>query len=79
MFGDYIEVHEENAITNSMSPRTRPAICMGPSGYMQGSMKFMYMNTGKKIVRRNYKRLSMSNSIIKKVEELAEKDEINKN
>ena len=26
MFGDYLEVHKENPITNSMSPRTRSAI-----------------------------------------------------
>ena len=32
MFGDYVEVHEENVKTNLMIPRTRPAICMGPSG-----------------------------------------------
>ena len=68
MFGGYIEVHEENVITNSMSPRTRLAICMGPSGNIQRSTKFMCMNTGKKILTRNYTRLPMSDSIIKQVE-----------
>ena len=68
MFGDCIEVHEENVITNSISTRIRPAICMGPSGNIQRSTKFMCMNTGKKIVTRNYTRLPMSDSIIKQVE-----------
>ena len=40
MFGDYVEVHEENPVTNSMSPRTRPAICMGPTGNKEGLIKF---------------------------------------
>jgi len=59
MFGEYVEVHEQNTITNSMNPRTRPAIYMGPSGNIQGSIKFMCINTGKKIMRRNYTRLPM--------------------
>ena len=56
-----------------MIQRTRPAICMGPMGNIQGSFKFMSVNTGKKIIRRNYTRLPMSESIIRKVEKLAEK------
>ena len=59
MFGNYVEVHEENVITNSMSLRMRPAMCMGPSGNIQGFIKFMCVNTWKKIVRRNYTRLSL--------------------
>ena len=59
LFGDYVEVHEENAIKNSMTPQTRPAICIGPTGNFQGSIKFMYVESGKKIVRRSYSRLSM--------------------
>ena len=73
MFGDYVEVHEENVKTKLMIPRTRPAICMGPSGDIQASIKFMCINTGKKIVRRNYTRLPMSESVMRKVEEVAEK------
>ena len=49
MFGDYAEVHKENPVTNSMSPRTRPAICMDPSGNIQGSIKFMCVETGEKM------------------------------
>ena len=74
MFGDYVEVHEENPITNSMKPRTRPAICMGPSGNSQGSIKFMCIKTGIKVIRRNYTRLPMPHSEIKKVEKLVDRD-----
>jgi len=49
MFGDYVEVHEESNITNLMTPRTRPAICMGPTGNIQGSLKFMCVESGKKL------------------------------
>ena len=38
----------------------------------------MYFNTGKKMVRKNYTRLSMPNSIIKKVEELTDRDRVEK-
>ena len=41
MFSDYVEVYKENLITNSMKPRMRPSICIGPSGNIQGSIKFM--------------------------------------
>ena len=49
MFGDYVEIHEENTITNSITPRTRPTICMGPTGNIQGSLKFMCVELGKKL------------------------------
>ena len=38
----------------------------------------MCINTGKKIVRRNYIRLPIPDSIIKKVEELAQKERVKK-
>ena len=76
MFGDYVEAHKENTITNSINPRTRPAICMGPSRNMQQSIKFMCIETKKKVVRRSYTRLLMPESIIKKVEKLAKRDRV---
>ena len=73
MFGDYAEVHEANTITNSLNPRTRPVMCMGPTGNIQGLIKCMCIETGKKIVRRSCTRLPMPDSIIRKVEMLAER------
>ena len=77
MFGEYVKVHKENIVMNSMNPRTRPAICMGPTGNVQGSIKFMCVETGRKIVRNDTKP-PMPDSIIKKVEKLAEKDKAEK-
>ena len=62
MFGNYVEVHKENVITNLMIPRTRPGIYIGPSGNIEGSVKFMCFDKGKKIGRRNYTRLSIPDS-----------------
>jgi hypothetical protein len=36
-FGAYCEVHVDPDITNTMEPRTKWGICLGPTGNMQGS------------------------------------------
>jgi hypothetical protein len=52
-FGAFCEVHANPDITNTMEPRTRWGICLGPTGNLQGSYKFMSLTTGKRIVRRS--------------------------
>ncbi len=37
LFGSYCKTHEEITPTNSMQSRTMPAICLGPTGNMQGT------------------------------------------
>jgi hypothetical protein len=44
------QVHEEDTLCKSKSPRTKGAILLGPSGNLQGGYKFMALNTGKKII-----------------------------
>ena len=39
LFDDCVETHDEPTVTNSMQPRTRPAICLGPTGNFQGLIK----------------------------------------
>ena len=39
--GAYAQVYEENLSTNSQQSRTLGAICLGPSGNLQGGYKFM--------------------------------------
>jgi hypothetical protein len=34
--GQYCQVHEEDTLRNSQSPRTKGAISLGPSGNLQG-------------------------------------------
>jgi hypothetical protein len=48
--GQYCQVHEEDTPRNSQLPRTRGAICLGPSGNLQGGYKFMSLHSMKKIV-----------------------------
>ena len=48
-FGSYCETHEDPDITNRLDPRTKWAICMGPTGNLQGSYKFLSLSTGKKV------------------------------
>jgi hypothetical protein len=46
--GQYCQVHEEDTPCNSQRPRTKGAICLGPSGNLQGGFKFMALSSGKK-------------------------------
>ena len=57
-----------------MQGRTIQAICLGPTESFQGSIKFMCVNTGLKIVQRNYTKLPMPDSVMKKINLLAERD-----
>jgi hypothetical protein len=76
--GAYAEVHEDRNITNTMSERTRPAICIGPTANFQGSYKFLSLRTGKRITRKQFKELPMPDSIIKRVEAMAEREQQDK-
>ena len=41
-FGAYCEVHDDLEVTNSLQHRTHPAICLGPTGNLQGSYNFFH-------------------------------------
>ncbi len=45
-FGAYCEIHDEPSISNT---RTHAAICLGPTGNLQGSYKFVCLETGRKL------------------------------
>ena len=51
LFGAYCGVHDEHSPSNTMQRRTHAAICLGPTGNIQGSYKFFCLTTGRKIVR----------------------------
>jgi hypothetical protein len=72
-FGAYAEAHEEYHQTNTMAPRTRGVICLGPTGNFQGSYKMMCHKTGRKLTRKQFQELPMPDSIIKRIEAMAEK------
>jgi hypothetical protein len=77
-FGAYAEVHEDRNITNTMSERTQPSICLGPTANFQGSYKFLSLRTGKRITCKQFKELPMPDLIIKRVEAMAEREQQNK-
>jgi hypothetical protein len=68
--GQYCQVHEEDQPQNSLLPRTQGAICLGPSGNVQGGYKFMSLATMKQIVRRSWDEIPMPTAVITRVNAL---------
>ena len=68
--GQYCQVHEEDTPRNSLRPRTKGAISLGPSGNLQGGYKFMALSTGKKIIRRSWDVIPMPDTVIARVNTL---------
>jgi hypothetical protein len=62
-------MHIDPDITNTLEPRTNWAICMGPTGNLRGSY-----TTGKKVTRRKFMEMPVTDVVIKQVEEMAVKD-----
>ncbi len=60
--------------TNTLEPRTKLAICMGPTRNLKGSYKFLSLATGKKVTQRKFTKMSVTEANIKQVEEMAVKD-----
>ncbi len=73
-FRSYCEVHVDPNITNTLDPRTKWAICMGPTVNLQGSYKFLSLVTGKKVTQRKFTEMPITEPVIKQVEEIAVKD-----
>ena len=68
--GQYCQVHEEDPPRNSQTTRTRGAICIGPSGNLQGGFKFLALNSVKKIVRRSWDAIPMPDTVIDRINTL---------
>jgi hypothetical protein len=49
--GTYCKVHDEPSPSNTMTPWTHEAIAMGPTGNLQGAVKFFCLNTGRILKR----------------------------
>ncbi len=77
-FGSYCEVHVDPDIMNTMEPRTKQAICLGMTGNRQGSYKILSLMTGNKIIRRNFTKMPLTESVIKQVKQMAAKDRLQK-
>ena len=46
LFGSYVEAHEDPDVTNTMCPRTYPAIYLGNTNNVQGTKKVFDLTTG---------------------------------
>jgi hypothetical protein len=73
-FGSYAQAHQEPDPTNAQAARTVGAICLGPTGNMQGSYKFLNLRTGKRITRRRWTLLPMPQEVIERVNQLGTAD-----
>ena len=73
-FGAYAQVHGENLPKKSQQARTLGAICLGPSGNLQGGYKIMNLRTGKKLTHRRWTALPMPQEVIDCVNKLGEAD-----
>jgi hypothetical protein len=63
-FGSYVQTHQEPSPTNTQAARTVGAVCLGPTGNIQGSYKFLNLRTGKLITRRRWTQLPMPQEVI---------------
>ena len=70
-FGDYAQVYDNT--DNTMAERTVGAICLGPSGNLQGGYNFMKLSTGQKIHKFKFVHLPMTQDVIDRVLEIGSK------
>ena len=68
--GQYCQVHEEDLPRNSQKARTQGAICLGPSGNMQGGFKFLTLKTCKTVSRRTWDLIPMPDLVIARMNTL---------
>jgi hypothetical protein len=62
--GTYCKVHDKPMPSNMMVPRTHKGIALGPTGNLQGTVKFYCLNTGHVLKRHSFMPLPMPNSMI---------------
>ncbi len=60
-------------ITNTLDTRTKWGFCMGPMGNLQGSYKFLLLTTGRKVTRRKFTEMPVTEAVIRQVEAMAVK------
>ena len=76
-FGAYCEIHNEPSPTNTETSRTTPAIALHPSGNLQGSYHFLSLVTGRRVTRRNWSELPITDPVVARVNALALQEKAN--
>ena len=72
--GSYCEVHDDPNPTNTNVSRTHKGIALGPTGNLQGSVKFYCLNTGRVLKRRAFTNIPMPTAFISKVDNIGKKE-----
>ncbi len=72
--GTSCEVHDEPVPTNTMGWRTHEAIALGPTGNLQGSVKFYCINTGRVLKRHSFTPMPMPDQVIKRVNAIRQRE-----
>ena len=73
-FGSYVQAHQEPSPTNTQAACAVGAICLGPTGNIQGSYKFLDLTTGKRITWRRWTPLlPMPQEVIEQVNQFRSK------
>ena len=72
--GTYCEVHDKPVPTNTMAWRTHECIALGPTGNLQGSVKFYCLTTGRVLKRRSFTPMPMPDRVIKRVNTIGERE-----
>ena len=73
-FGDYVQIHQPNHITNDNKARTVGTIALHPSGNLQESWYFMPLSSGERLHRYQWHVLPISTEVIHRVHEIAIKE-----
>ena len=73
-FGDYVQIHQPNHITNDNKARTVGTIALHPSGNLQESWYFMSLSSGERLHRYQWHVLPISTEVIHRVHEIAIKE-----
>jgi hypothetical protein len=64
-FGAYVQTHDEHS--NDMNSRTTSAICLGPTGNVQGTHYFLSLRTGKLLRKHRWTLLPTPTDVIDRV------------
>ncbi len=67
-------MHDEPTPTNMMTPQTHEAIALGPTGNLQGSVKFYCIHTGRVLKRRSFTPMPMPDHVIQHVNAIGKRE-----
>ncbi len=70
----YCKVHDKPSPSNTMVARMHEGIVVGPTGNLQGSVKFFCLKTGGILKRRSFTPLPMTDRVIKRVNYIGKRE-----